>query len=189
MSRVRLLVPLLSGLLALPACSSGTDSSGTVSPAPVEPTASVVTEAADPSPFEGTWTTDLTRDAVRAYIRKAGWSRKVEAALMKPDMAAPATTEFRIDFENGYFLMSLAATGEPWQSGTYPPRGRTHVPRRRGPRRRDELRYHLDDSTVTFDDPVDSVDPNNESEWIDGAPVWAAGAVMWASTTWTRADS
>lgn len=188
MSRVRLLVPLLSGLLALPACS-GTDSSGTVSPEPVEPTASVVTEAADPSPFEGTWTTDLTRDAVRAYIRKAGWSRKVEAALMKPDMAAPATTEFRIDFENGYFLMSLAATGEPWQSGTYRLEdGRMYLDDE-APVGETSFSYHLDDSTVTFDDPVDSVDPNNESEWIDGAPVWAAGAVMWASTTWTRADS
>ena len=48
--------------------------------------------------------------------------------------------------------------------------------------------FHLDGNTVSFDEPGDTSDPDDEQVFVDGAPVWAAGAVMWASTTWTRAE-
>ena len=188
----RRLAPIAATLLVLAACGSeDPDDSGAPSEATTS-TSSVATTTATEmttSPLEGTWTTDLTREAVIAYVHKAGWSKEVEKALLDPDMSGPEQTEFRVDFVGDSFRMSQVATDAQWQSGTFWIEGGRIYLDDEAPVGELTFALHLDGNTATFDKPGDTSDPDDEQEFVDEAPVWAPGAVMWASTTWTRADS
>jgi hypothetical protein len=173
----RRLAPIAAALLVLAAC--GTDhpaDSGAAS----EPTT---------SPLEGTWTTDLTHEALLAYIHHAGWSKKVEKALLGPKMAGPSASELRVDFVGETFRMSRVTTDEQMQSGVFWIEDDRIYLDDEAPVGELTFALHLDGDTATYDEPADTSDPDNEQEYVDGAPVWAPGAVLWASTTWTRADS
>ena len=188
MNRTAALAAVLTAVLLLPACAADDSSSpgSASSPSETETETDTTTAAAEASPFEGTWTTDLTREAVRAYIRKQGWSKKVEKAIMKPDMVAPPTTVFRIDFADGFFRMALDATDEQWMSGTFRLEdGRIYLDDE-APVGETTFAYHLDGDTMSFDDPGDTSDPDNEIDMLDGAPVWTISAVLLSSTPWTR---
>lgn len=186
MTRTRVLAPAVTVLILLSGC--GSESSSTSSQGPADPSTSATTAASDASPLEGTWTTDLTPEAVRAYIRRQGWSKQVERAIMQPDMAAPPTTEFRIDFEDDFFRLALVATDEQWESGTYRVEdGRVYLDDE-APVGEGTFRYHVKGNTVTFDDPGDTSDPDNQQEWVDGAPIWAMGGVLLGSTPWERSS-
>jgi hypothetical protein len=179
MRRMKLLVPLIAGVLALAACSSDTGESTAADPAPVassSPTTSATT------PLEGSWRTDLTREAIIAYIRKAGWGKEAEKILLDPHMAGPAQTEFRIDFVGDRFRMAQVATDEQWQSGTFwIEDGRIFLDDE-APVGELTFRLTIDGDTATYDKPDDTGGP----EFMPGVPAWAAGAVMWASTSWER---
>jgi hypothetical protein len=181
--RTVLLSFAVSAALALGACASDADSAA---PAPdADAQASDAAEVAA-GPLEGTWTTDLNRKAVRAYIRRAGWGKEAEKALLDPDMAGPDKTEFRVDFVGDRFRMAQVSTDEQWQSGTFTiDDGRIYLDDE-APVGELTFQFQLDGDTATFDDPSDT---SGGGEFLPGVPGWAPGAVMWASTTWERSAS
>jgi hypothetical protein len=180
----RRLAPIAATLLVLTACSSE-DPDSSAAPEPSAATTAAETAA---SPLEGTWTTDLTREAVIAYVRENGWSKQVEKALLSPDMAGPEETEFRLDFVGDRFRMAQVATDSQWQAGTYRIEDGVLFLDDEAPVGEATLSMHLDGDTVTFDDPGFTTDPQEEEEFMDGAPAWAPGGVMWGATAWERSD-
>jgi hypothetical protein len=176
-------------VLALTSCSSGTSSDAGTEPATTTPSAPPSTPETIPvaatTPLEGTWMANLDRQRVIAYIRKAGWSKRVEKALLEPDMAGPEQNEFRLDFVGNRFRMSQAATDVQWQSGTYELKDdRTIWLDDEAPVGYLVFTYHLDGDTISFDQPTS--DPAGLPDFMPGAPDWAPGAVMWATVPWHR---
>ncbi|MBF4769904.1 hypothetical protein ISU10_19200 [Nocardioides agariphilus] len=180
-------IPVLTAVLVLAACGADDSSVSGAAAAPTEaasdvgssPTAPAVTE------LEGTWTTDLTRKAVRAYIRGQGWGEQAEEFLLAPDMAGPEQTQFRVDFVGDRFRMAQVATDEQWQSGTFRIEdGRIYLDDE-APVGELTFAVHLDGDVLTYDSPGDT---GGGGQFIPGVPGWAPGAVMWASTTWSRAE-
>ena len=112
-----------------------------------------------------------------------------QKALLAPDMAGPVQTEFRLDFVGDRFRMAQVATDSQWQSGTFRLEDGRIFLDDEAPVGEGTAAVHLDGDSLTFDDVGDTSDPEDEQEFMDGAPVWAPGGVMWASTTWTRTDS
>jgi hypothetical protein len=184
MRRHLALVTVAAAVLAVPGCGSGDSGNTAPTAAPTTSVASSETESAT-TPLEGTWTTDLTRDAVVAYIRKAGWGKEAEKILLDPRMAGPDRTEFRIDFVGDRFRMAQAATDQQWQSGTFRIEdGRIYLDDE-APVGELTFRVSIDGDTATYDKPDDTTD---DGDFVPGVPAWAPGAVMWASTPWERSD-
>lgn len=176
---------VLAVLAALAASGSGCAAGGGGSGSgPREPTATTGSPTEAPvTPLEGTWTTDLERSAVRAYIRDAGWSRAAERVLLGPEMAGPRATRFRIDFVGDQFRMAQVDTDEQWQSGFFTLEDGTLTIDDEAPVGVTTFRVHLDGDTATFDRPG----PNGDGfEFRPGVPHWAPAAVLWCSTTWRR---
>jgi hypothetical protein len=167
--------------LAMSGCSSGEP--GPAGPSPSSTTTTTSSDAAPVSPLEGTWTTDLKRAAVKAYIRDAKWGKRAERALLDPDMAGPRDTEFRIDFVGDRFRMAQVSTDEQWQSGTFTIEQGRIVLDDEAPVGVLSFRLTLEGDTATFDEPGPDGD---RFEFMPGIPGWAPGAVMWASTAWER---
>jgi hypothetical protein len=169
-------------ILLLTSCSgSGSGSEPEPSAGSGAGSASLASEAA--SELEGAWTTTLDRDAVIAYIRGQGWSKDVEKALLAPDMAGPAQTEFRVDFVGDRFRMAQVPSDVQWQSGTYRLQDGVLYLDDEAPVGVLSFRYHLDGDVATFDHP--DTQPAGP-DYLPGAPDWAPGAVMWSSTPWQR---
>ncbi len=190
LTNLRTLIPAAALVAALAGCGADEPRA---SAEPTEPPASTVStspsEATETAPaiseLEGTWTTDLKRKAVKAYIRKQGWSETVENILLGPDYAGPDQTEFRIDFVGNRFRMSQAATDEQWQSGTFRIEGDRIYLDDEGPVGELIFRVNVDGESVVFDEP--GIEPA-DFVFVPGVPGWAPAAVLWASTTWERAS-
>ncbi len=186
--RTALTITLVAGSLLLPLAACSSDGS-TSSAADTPSNAATTTEAAETtetSPLEGTWTTDLTRDAAIAYIRKEGWDKETEKALLEITMPKTDDTVFRIDFVGNHFRMALAATDEQWQSGTFRIEDDRIYLDDEAPVGELTFRLRIDGDRATYDKPVDT---SGEGELAPGVPIWAPGGVMWASTTWERSAS
>lgn len=187
--RTALTTTLIAGTLLLPLAACSSDGATPSSAADSPSNAVTTTEAAETtetSPLEGTWTTDLERQAVVAYIREAGWGKKAEKALLEPNMAGPEQTEFRIDFVGDRFRMAQVATDEQWQSGTFRIEGDRIYLDDEAPVGELGFRLTVDGDRATYDQPSDT---SGGADFLPGVPVWAPGAVMWGSTTWERAAS
>jgi hypothetical protein len=160
--------------------STGTAAATSPSSASASPSES---SGAEESPLEGTWTSDLRPAAIAAYIRRAGWGRAAEKALLDPAMSGPGRTQFRIDFAGDQFRMSQVSTDEQWQSGTWRIKdGRLYLDDS-FPVGELTFRLHLNGDTATFDRPHDT---SNPPEFMPGVPGEAPGATLWGSTVWTR---
>jgi hypothetical protein len=186
--RTALTNALLAGTLLVPLAACSTDESTTSTagtPTDAETTTATQTSEAETSPLEGTWTTDITREAVIAYIREAGWGKLAEKALLDPQMTGPDQTEFRIDFVGDRFRMAQVSTDAQWQSGTFRIEGDRIYLDDEAPVGELTFRLTLDGDRATYDKPDDT---SGDGEFMPGVPNWAPGAVMWASTTWVRAD-
>lgn len=170
-------------LTTLALAATGCASDPSASSADTTPSETSSSTPAARSPLEGTWTTDLRRSEVRAYIRGQGWSRDAERVLLGPEMAGPAETEFQIDFVGDRFRMSQVSTDEQWQSGFFELEGGQIKLDDEAPVGVLTFRVDLDGDTARFDQPG----PNGDGfEFMKGVPGWAPGAVLWASTTWER---
>jgi hypothetical protein len=175
---------ILIALTVLASAATGCTTSGATDAGREEPaTPAGSTTTATVTPLEGTWTTNLEARAVRAYVRRAGWGRAAEKALLDPEMAGPRETQFRIDFVGDQFRMAQATTDEQWQSGVFTLEDGTLTIDDEAPVGVTTFRVNLDGDTVTFDRPG----PNGDGfEFMPGVPGWAPAAVLWCSTTWQR---
>lgn len=168
-------------LLALGAvgCSGGTSRPATSTSFPSGNTSTTSATTA----LEGTWTTDLERSAVRAYIRDNGWGRAAEKALLDPEMSGPVQTEFRLDFVGDRFRLAQVATDEQWMSGTFMLEGDTLTLDDEAPVGVTTFRVDLVGDTVAFGEPG----PDTPGfEFMPGVPSWAPAATLWCVTTWRR---
>ncbi len=179
-----LVAGLVAGVASLAGCSSDEPRASAETATPSRSAEASETTPAT-SELEGTWTTDLKRNAVKAYIREQGWSKTVEDILLGPEYAGPEQTEIRIDYVGNRFRMSQAATDEQWQSGTFRIEdGRIYLDDE-GPVGEVIFRVNVNGDTAVFDEPA--ISPAS-FVWVPGVPGWAPAAVLWSSTTWERAS-
>lgn len=163
---------LLIGLVvALATACSSTESNA---PDTDEPT---VASGTPWSQLDGTWEAEVTQRAVRRVVIDEGYPDLVDEPLLQ----VPGG-KFRLRFVGPSFLMSHAATGERWQSGTYELRGDTIVLDDEAPTGRFVFTWEISGEALRFSD----VRVRGPSLVVDGVPDYLPGAGHWMAAEWVR---